>query len=147
MKTADELHITQAEKDGLVWVRDGLRAGKFKHIDEDKGEYPLGQNGFNMSIASKSYECGTVGCIGGWVWVHMNIERLMQDGGVWYLSSADNHDADTYLYQKGPDCHLHHLYFPPGSNYDAITPLEAAQAIDNYLNTGDPDWESVIEAP
>jgi len=37
------------------------------------------------------------------------------------------------------------LFYPPSEfSYKAITPAQAAKAIDNYLETGDPDWESML---
>ena len=124
MKTAAELGIGEDIYDALIEVRDALRSGRLPHVYIDGPCPPLREFdkfGFNMRSWG---ECGSVKCIGGWV--HM-------------LCGGKRAEHDTPNLQP--------LYYPKGISiprWSDITPLQAADAIDNYLHTGRPQWRSVM---
>jgi hypothetical protein len=103
-------------------------------------------NFFNMNLAAMSvedeeeYVCGTACCIGGTAWVYEN------GTGVSALSNADRY-VGQFL-NRSADAGLSALYYPRCvNNWDAITPAEAADAIDNYLNGKAEEseiWEHVL---
>jgi len=143
MKTAAELGITEQEYDLLPVIRDKLLDGSLVHSSKakDSNKYDV----FNMSITSKRYSCGTVGCIGGWLWILMNAESIEKDekDGHFHLTDEQMGLVDDYVESNGGN--MKELFYPPGVfSYKAITPAQAAKAIDNYLETGDPDWESML---
>lgn len=145
--TAEQLNITQKEYDGLLWVRDLLKSKKLVYIDDD--EFPEGRNAFNMSLGHKRYECGSVACVGGWVWVHMNLDKVVQSGGpefgFYEVTEWQASNAHDYVYNPTSG-RLSDLYFPPSHiNYESITAEQAVEAIDNFLRSGEPDWEGIWE--
>lgn len=149
MKTYQDLGIQSEEKAALIWVRDGLRNGFFKRVDE--GSYPS-CNSFNMGLTHKAYECGSIACIGGWVWVALNHEDVKQEGDVFKMTSRQAYKADEYVYSANSvdgngddDGRLHDLFFPPNRyNYNRIKEEQAAIAIDNFLETGEAKWEKIL---
>lgn len=145
MKTAENLGISQEMHDALVWVRNMLNEQQIVHVPDD--QYPMGRNGFNMRTSSAKYECGSVGCIGGWAWVAMNLDAVERDAddGLFKLTNYQTDRASNFVHEMSSK-ELLHLFFPPFSaDYDSITTKEAALAIDNYLTTGYAQWESVLE--
>jgi hypothetical protein len=134
-------------RQALEWVRNGLRSGLFAKIGADN--YPEGKNGFNMGRAHTSYSCGSVACIGGWAWVAQNLDKVERDGDFFIVPEEHADAADNFVYRtKDYNKELGALFFPPGfsgAQYRAITMEQAAQAIDNYLETGDPKWDEVVE--
>jgi hypothetical protein len=137
MKTAAELGIEPIEHLALRVVRDGLASGAFRHVKNakwfsTKGD---GQPVFSMDTVHMNTPCGTVGCIGGWMAAEMQMSRAE---AVEYVSTQD--EDDTVLKS---------LFYPAGfrtvgGTWDNITPKRAAKAIDNFLNTGDPQWAKVL---
>lgn len=118
------LGITQWEYDGLIKVMKMLRDGSIKHY-RDVTQPPIGKY-FNMGCAGMSNGCGTVACIGGWVWI---------------LSGRSVEDAfSSYVVSASQPMGLHQLYYPKGRAWSQITPDEAADAIQEYLRTGKPTW-------
>lgn len=141
-KSAEELGIQVWEYDALLQVRDLLATGKIEHNrdllrrSKDVETRPT-KRIFNMEITHDPdrWACGTVGCIGGWVWaLHKNDDRAV--GGPEYVKGHE---------YGGP---LGRLYYPklPGgvAAYKSITPKQAVIAIDNFLTTGNPDWKAVV---
>lgn len=162
MRTAQELQITQTELDALIKVRDQLAKGAFAHGNPwDAVPAP---NVFNMGWGAKQlqdastgeYRCGSTCCIGGWMHVHMAGPMRANDQGYIFV---DVDRANAYVnHDKSPV--LHPLFFPlqsdqfgtelPGYedvsvSYTDITPEHAIRAIDNFLETGDPDWPSILK--
>lgn len=132
MLTAEKLGIPQEYIDALILARDALRDGRIKHVDYNWrhherdfetscGEFPEDGNLlFNMDIWLCKADCGTVGCIGGTASALAKIGlKAMTDG-------------------------LSDLFYPPFDDWEKITTEESVQAIDNYLNTGDPNWEEIL---
>jgi hypothetical protein len=121
--------LTATEKKAFRWVRDQLRAGKFKHV-KDTNDIEIGKVSiqtrlaniiryFNMSnwAGKKENNCGTVCCIGGWV--EAKIGKPLRPS---LLGNAND------------------LFHPYEIDYwDNITPKQAARAIDRYLKDGDAD--------
>lgn len=144
LKTPQELQISQEEYDALVWVKEQLRNKNLVHIDPDIEE-PEGRNAFNMSLGCKTHNCGSVACVGGWAWVHMNLNRVQKDPeGFYRLDEWETNRAHDYVYY-GRTAPLGQLYFPPSEyNYENITADEAATAIENFLKTGEPLWEDIL---
>jgi hypothetical protein len=130
--SAKALGVTQAELDAAIEIRGLLAANQFIHDPEQDGEHA---NGFNMNCALEEGSCGTVGCIGGWMWAAMHRDRKTVS------LSAHN-------YVKSDKSHsLHPLFYPDSDEYDLpdysiIPPAFALAALDNFLTTGDPDWPS-----
>lgn len=111
-------------RQGLETIRDMLRAGKLPHISHYNERQPEGEEGpwFNMTCWVRGLGCGTVYCMGGY------LEKL--------LARDINKDMDE-------DEGLEGLFHPSIGNWNNISCEEAAQAIDNYLETGEAQWETV----
>lgn len=125
MKTYKELGITKKEYNAAIKVRDGLREGRYVHQIGD--EY-VGNKMFNMNVCYNTRSCGTVACIGGWMNAVMRTPKEDR-GSLTYTFSAP----------------LHPVFFPDyDGDWDKITPKRAASAIDNFLKTGDPNWNRVM---
>lgn len=146
MKTFEELKVTKEEYDALQVVRDNLRAGVFVHghSDPKNPSRPVFDMNVSCGLFGFGTICGTVGCIGGWValvmagkaFVPLEVERP--------ITREDRWAADSYVSDASSEA-LRELYYPSrGINWHEITPEMAAQAIDNFLNAGDPDWGSVV---
>lgn len=120
MKTPRELGITIKERNGLVKVRDGLANGEYRHVKFDSlgTAKDNGQPLFHMNHwRATHYDCGTVGCIGGW------LETITKTN----IEEGESDFKDLfYPYDLG--------------NWDKITPAKAAKAIDNFLNGKQP-WD------
>lgn len=120
LMTAAQLGITEEELKALKMVRHSLNCGI------------LSEERFDMRVIfSRSSECGTVGCIGGWMAVCMGRAH-----------------PDLFI---GRDCSdsLGPLFYPWKKNREGFeihdaTPAQAVRAIDNFLATGEPDWERVM---
>ena len=130
--SAKALGITQAEHDAAVEIRGLLAANAFVHDPGQDGDKP---NGFNMNCALDQGECGSVGCIGGWMWAVM-----LRDGKPRSISGHKYVQYDRSVALRPlfyPDSDEHEL-----PDYDIIPPAFALAALDNFLATGDPDWPS-----
>lgn len=138
MKTAQELGITEQEYEALKVVRDALDEGIIKDADVEEKESFI----FDMSICGARTSCGTAGCIGGWMYVVMN-----NDGKIPNTISGRGrlHGMENYVNIKRSE-ELQDLFFPPVHlQYEDISSSYAVIAIDNFLMTGYPDWEEIIE--
>ena len=123
------------------------------------------QKNFNLGVAADcDFECGTVACIGGWLWLLNKEEPVAtEDGSIIYDDNAIER-ADLYVHsQRGK---LNELFYPPfgryfadaesgsededfwrvlSDSYISVTPAQAAKAIRNFLKNGDADWFSVMK--
>jgi len=123
------------------------------------------QRNFNLEVTADSdCECGTVACIGGWLWL-LNKEKpsATKDGSIIYNYKATNRAIDFVSSRRGK---LHELFYPPFElfsadaeedseeeafwrdyvdSYGKITPSQAAKAIRNFVENGDADWFSVMK--
>lgn len=137
MKTADELGITQSEFDALLWVKDNLENERFVKR-------------FDMSFSNWATDCGTTYCIGGWVAVKMSGKAPNEEGE--YDVNWDGVDSYVYSHswnnkEKPPRHLIDRLYYPIDADLDDwedITQHQGAEAIGNFLNTGNPEWRSVM---
>jgi len=85
--------------------------------------------------------CGTHACIGGWMAI------LERNGGKLprYITREDEQTAYQVVLREVGDNGLHPLHdlFYDTLN-SGVTPAQGAQAIRNFLHTGNPDWDSVL---
>jgi hypothetical protein len=130
MKMWQELELpSQKHMDALILVRDRLRDGTLVHIpgDDDREEVETpsaGKTAFNMSVWLREPKlgenCGTVACIGGWT--------VALCPGLFTALSPTTRK----------------LFHPPTIDYEQwgdITPTQAADAIDRFLEGQEP-WPS-----
>jgi hypothetical protein len=125
IKTHEELGITFREWAALFGVAQVLHAG----IIPMHRNAPSGVHAFNLETSCRGNgHCGTVGCIGGYVALAMG---------------KDINKASNYVHTAGGN--IRELYFPsPAIAYDRVTQGQAAQAIGNFLTTGNPMWRDII---
>lgn len=139
MKTFQELGITELEHTSLIKVLELLKSGALKHRPNDASglDIPMA---FNMGVTADQGDCGSVCCIGGWTSVFMQGSQTDKNG----LYLYDDHLADRYVMEAQGA--LEKLFFPPQTEdgYEAITEVMAAEALENYLHTGDAEWESIL---
>lgn len=123
MKTYQELGITDWEHKYLRECAVILRNGLFRHLPNEV-DFPDPGWFFNMNAFCITGDdpCGTVMCIGGYVGLrHYGNDR----------------EASHYVHTCSKN--LTYLYFPDDLGYDTITPAQAADAIDRFLN-GEAPW-------
>lgn len=131
-KTADDLKISEAQKDALAKTLVLFETGKIAHAKVGNGYFP--EQGeytghFNMNQwNSLIHGCGTVACIGG------TAELI---GGVNFDRQAGGFDSPLYR-----------LFMPnlPEWMWDEITPAHAAIALRSYLTTGEARWDLALAA-
>lgn len=131
-KSADELGITKPQRDALCKTLVLLETDKLVHVtaraQSSCSDNPQFSGHFNMSLWAAEYDCGTVCCIGG-------TAQLVGDTdfGQWWAFS-DNWG-------------LKNLFAPPQircSNWEMITPAQAATALRSYLTIGDAKWHEAV---
>ncbi len=135
MKTAEELEMTFIELGALLGTRELLRSGVLKHLSADMRTTSARM--FNMNCAASGNDtCGTVSCIGGTMGMLMG---KGMEGAQLYVLNVRNPK-------------LLELFYPPSrlfgqklKSYRDITPEQAIVAIDNFLNTGRPQWADILE--
>lgn len=123
-----ELGITEAVRDALIRVAYRLRSGEFFHFKTPapinyREMYSVTTRGsdpriFDMSLIG-DYPCGKVGCIARWV--------------------AEEIGCSIIQLRTGENVALHLC----GSRSRHYTPEMAADAIDNFLETGNPSWREL----
>lgn len=138
-KTAAELELSEEEYDAHVRVLHMLERGELVHWTWERNgpklaDVPPGAKWFNMRYSTLEDSCGTVACIGGWVGLVMGLSELQ---------------ASEYVSDVGEGARAR-LYYPhwrggftEQSRYK-ITTEEAAQALRNYLTTGEPRWNDAV---
>lgn len=125
--SAEDLDISSSQLKALIKTLKLFETGKLKHVQID--DDILGEMGneftghFSMVLWNIKRDCGTVCCIGG------TAELI---GGVIFNTDKQNE-------------RLTRLFFPHFlGQWNTITPAHAAQALRNYLTTGDPRWREVV---
>lgn len=133
--SADELHITEPQRDALQKVLVLLETGKMTHYKPTSGYlrpnnswYETGlvarfDGHFNLATWGDERDCGSVCCIGG---TAEAISGVSFDG-----------------WMDRPNSSLHDLFAPHDVcplEYIAITPSQAARALRSYLTTGNANW-------
>lgn len=129
--------ITFQEYGALLAVRAMLERGDLTFVKGNGIDCTVmqtvagGAHLFTMSHPGAQHECGTVGCIGGYM------------GGIMgRIGIPFGH--------KQEDSPLYPLFYPDtkwkASQYtwEWITPKVAVQAIDNWLETGRPGWNALV---
>ncbi len=130
-KTAEELKISEKEHTALQQVMQMLESGEI--AERDLYQHLVHQTKpkvLHMGSTRCSTACGTAACIGGWVAILTDEENI--DEYVWGQNWLNN-----------PRAPLHNLYWQ--HTRGRTTTAQAAQAIKNFLTTGDPNWASVLE--
>lgn len=162
MLTHTQLCITADEHAGLIQVRDHLRRQAPVHVRDEVTAYHSrsrqvtteGRLGFNMEVAAgrpddpEGWDCGSVACIGGHLSLILQGYRLtdtsfpvdaLKAAAKWTLSFMPQGPGEE---QKT----LYRLFFPDaGPGYHNITPAQAADAIDDLLTRGNPNWHNLEE--
>jgi len=123
---AKQLGIKEQEFWALLHVRDELERGDIVHYDCGRGGI---KRWFDMGVGGDRYECGTMGCIGGWMYAAMH-------------PKATPGRMQGYVNRHEGDSPFHELFF--GKTWSSITPAQAVKAIDNFLECGKPHWEEVL---
>ena len=122
----DKLGITFVELLTLLGVRDALVRGLLVYkrgVHESAVAYAAGQSHvFNMQFCGRlNTECGSVGCIGGYMALAMNQN----------MHGYTNHDRSHSLEP---------LFFPPACvDFGRVTTEQAVTAIDRFL-AGNKPW-------
>lgn len=128
LKTAKQLGITEKERNALLKVRELLAAGVMLHRADPVPGEPTHRPLFNMGESFDRWECGQVGCIGGWMAFHMGLDDACE-----YVGGCDG-DGDR------SDA-LHNLFYPPESkDYCSLTCRQAVNAIDKFLSGQKYPW-------
>lgn len=128
--TAEELEITEAQKDALCKTLVLLETGKLQHFDmntisDDYFENEAAFSGhFNMATFGSNHECGTAACIAG------TAELI---SGVQFVRECRSDELEELFYVTSIDIEM-----------NAITPSQAATALRSYLTTGDARWDLAV---
>ena len=123
--TAGQLGISNACYKGLKRIKKELLDGTLKYqkdyVRVTSWHSSFGRM-FNMEYWGSIDHCGTPHCIGGWLEVR---EQL------------DGRDRER----------CHDLFYPDLSvaYWAKIRPKHAAEAIQNFLMTGEPQWKEIIK--
>ena len=122
-KTASELGIRDIDQQALIKVLGMLERGEFIHWQTRWARKYI----FNMN-APEVHSCGSMGCIVGWA-------HYLSEGAFTGASKYPNWPVG-----------LKELYYPDESikEIQDITVPEAAQALRNYLTTGESRWNEVL---
>lgn len=132
-KSADELGISEMQKDALAKTLVLLETGRLTHapspVRETDGyrESDEFTGHFNMARWRAAEECGTVCCIAG-------TAELV--GTVTFDPDCDDNEALFDLFWVG-DSQF-------GGDISHITPEQAARALRSYLTTGKARWDLAL---
>jgi hypothetical protein len=124
-----ELGTTFSQWMALLSIRAMLDVGALAY--DGKADIEPAVHKFNMGIAALKHDCGTVGCIGGYVGLLNGMTAGLAADFVGGVRGALY--ALFYPSYRGREC-----------TYADIKPAQAVKAIDNYLSTGKPRWHEVL---
>ena len=143
----EKLKISFKEWLALIAIRAALESGAIEH-NRDAGKWGSGGTQFltknpgvhvfNMANCMSEANCGTVGCIGGYM-------------GTVMFDKVE--EADSFVRAADPswfrrNARFTDLFYPPRGPsdvaYETITAAQAVRAIDNFLTTGKPKWAEVL---
>lgn len=127
--SAADLGLFEVERDALIKTLHAMDRGELKHdpnpdILDIEGTIFTGT--FNMFWWNKQSICGTVCCIGG-------------------TANLLGHLGIDHGWPEGMDC-LFRPFDGEHSYLIGITVPQAANALRNYLVTGNPQWAEVLKA-
>jgi hypothetical protein len=152
--TATKLGIKEAELEALVEVQRGLASGELIEVApdvarrasgniSDDGLYVLreikektGKRSFCMLM---TMNCGTVGCIGGWLGIQLGMDKDEASGFVMGTSRLSPFYELFYPHEIDQNT-------PQISRWKKITPKMAVMAIENFRILGKPCWVAVWNA-
>ena len=139
----DRLGIKHYEHRALLEIRGLFASNTFIHDPDQCVDKP---DGFNMNVSLDEGDCGTTGCIGGWMFAAMQRDRAAPCVTAHGYVSNYRSQALGPLFFPFCDIKMRDLLDQDGSTYDfpfdLLPPAFALAAIDNFLATGDPDWPS-----
>lgn len=167
-KTAADLDITAEEHAGLIQIMEHFRSRPPEHVrsqnylsEQDFKEPRAGTLGFTMDYPLAAvvpgtedevnpYHCGTVACIGGHLSLHLQ-GLPVTAAQTFEITPEHQAVADQYVMERQYGSPLSPLFYPPvGEIYSGcwhrLTPVAAADAIENFLKTGKPAWAEVSAA-
>ncbi len=136
--TAEDLKISQELHSALIKVLGMFERGEMQHVKYKDGFLPdLGKDqfGFNMAVGKFYTDCGTVGCFAGWASEIMkcDVTEIFADVATMGLACLFyGHSVRTFII-GGP------------FRLSEVTTEQATLALRNYLTTGKPDWEIVLQ--
>jgi hypothetical protein len=137
--TSRQLGIKPWERRGLIaFIK---AAPTMKHNPTPNHTVKPGDDGlvFNMSFPLIAAECGTVCCIGGFVWVQEHGAKITDE----HCDHGFNRNTADYVYNTVSK--LYALYFPHlhNQNWGHIKPTAAAKVVEHFLFTGEIKWDLV----
>lgn len=124
-KSAEQLNIKAAVRDALLVIMTRLKVG-----DITKKMFDMGSVMDTRCQLNNGGECGTVGCIGGYVGLEM----------------FDGDRTKAYEYVTGLSHRnvLYKLYYPGSDAAYKSGPEVAARVIERFLQTNVIDWEKEL---
>lgn len=130
--SARRLGLSDAERDGLVGVLEGLERGWFVHLrpGEVAGDYSVGF-AFNMGW----FDCRTTACIAGWSDLMHGTRFVRGYSGRSKRKGTLGRALQDLFYGREGRQHF---------ELSEITTGQAAAALRNYLTTGFPLWGEVL---
>ena len=130
MLSNEELRIEQWEREGLLFFMDKLL----------KNEYQLNMNRAHTDGKSEFVkdECGSVACLGG----NMMLKHLVDTEPYTYTPLATL-QMRKYVGRGGERGGMDELFWPNdwfATDWELIPSEYVGHAINNFLNTGSPQW-------
>lgn len=159
-KTAQELGIKQWEHDHLFALMNYLRTTPEIKVTTSTDHWSSADStvkgkrfAFDMSTGAaviresigKPMNCGSVGCIGGHIYLMEQGLDLLSFEPVDVITRKQMVEAGDYVHRQehGP---LSKLFYPrPVSDWSVISPAASADAIENYLTCGSPEWKTIAQ--
>lgn len=137
---ADQLGLTEKQRDAMIVFLGMCERGEIVHAGHEDYSIPKGEHRFNLNtwwdneeIDPLRRECGTVGCIGGWIDFICGVRTL------------DERLTISILNSSPAESELRGLFFP-GMDFDwkEVTVAQAGLAVRNYLTLGQAKWEEIL---
>jgi hypothetical protein len=143
--TTKQLNITEEERVALLKVKHFLKGLKLPKNLDSRYNHSLnevtneGQALFYMNKPICRFDCGTGGCIGGWMYLSMHGVPLKKKVSVTEeLAWMTKEYIGNMRFESSPLCQL--FYPQKAQNYDSITPTRAVEEIETFLKTGKATW-------
>lgn len=123
------LGMSFAEYGALLGTRALLASGQMQHTTAIWPTKTSPAHLFNMGVVcNKNEHCGSVQCIGGTMALILRMDECTMA---------------NFVQDENPV--FGELFFPPqGYQWATIVPKQAIKAIDNFLATGEPQWEKIL---
>ncbi len=130
--SASDLHMTEVERDALITVLGMLERGELIFSRWFSPVVVNGPRGFSMAVCMAKTSCGAIGCLCGWA-------NEISNGAAF----ANLHKLDFVQKMPEPLIRLFRFDAPTVSSED-IEPEQAAQALMNFLTSGEARWMEVL---